>query len=94
MLAGYLVAGHLAESAMVLGRDVDFEVQAATAAAGQLGLRVEREQPETTDIEFLAAARRAARWEHLAGGFVALEMTSAAQRIGQVCASLLGRLYR
>ncbi len=84
LLIGYVAAGKLTDCAITLGRDTDQEVRAATDVARVLGMRLERENNEPTDDEFLSAARQLAAWEQLAGGFCACEIPANARLIGQL----------
>jgi asparagine synthase (glutamine-hydrolysing) len=83
LLAGYLTAHEIADSATVWGRDSDFECRAAASVARQLQLPLVSELREPSDAEYVQAARTAAVWEHLSGGLSALETIVAAPTLGQ-----------
>ena len=91
MLAGYLATNKTCDRALVLGRDTDHEVIAASQVASVLGMSLLREPHESTESEFLAAAKRCAKWEHLEGGFSALEADAAAALLGEL-ARLFGQV--
>jgi asparagine synthase (glutamine-hydrolysing) len=82
LMAGYLKAEGLNDTAITLGRSEDYEVRAATEVAAALSWRLQRERREPDAIEFLDAARQAARWEHLSGGFGAMGSAYAKQLVG------------
>jgi len=84
LMAGYLRSEGVTESALALGRPEDYEIRAATQVTAALQMRLHTESTEPTAHEFLDSARRVARWEHLEGGFGALEMLAAGDVVGQL----------
>jgi asparagine synthase (glutamine-hydrolysing) len=84
LMAGYLHEAGLVDQAVVLGRSDDYEVRAAGRVAACLQLRLCREAQEPTARGFLQAARHVARWEHVSGGFSALENHCVARWMGQL----------
>jgi asparagine synthase (glutamine-hydrolysing) len=83
LLAGYLAHDRAVDSAVILGRDTDFEVRTAEPVARAVGLPVEREAEEPTEAEFFHWARHVARWEHLAGGYSGLEVEPSARTVAR-----------
>ena len=83
LMAGYLRSEGITDAAVCLGRPADLEVEVGTRVAAACGLKVHREAREPDAGRFLDSARRAARWEHLAGGFSDLESEGSAETVGR-----------
>ncbi len=84
LMAAYLDAEQVTDSAIGLGRPNDLETQVGRRVARQLGWNFQSEATEFTPTEFAAAAARMARWEQLAGGFSHIEGYCSGETVGNI----------
>lgn len=83
LMAGYLRERNLISSAVTLGRETDFESQAARLVCRTLNLPMRRSDSEPDARGFIEAGRRVARVERLTGGFSALGTDAEAVAVGE-----------
>ena len=83
LMAGYLSAEGVTDSAVCLGRPTDLEAPIAARVAAVLNLKLNREPEEPDTRRFLELARSVAHWEHLSGGFSNLEMEASGETVGR-----------
>jgi len=83
LMAGYLSAEGVTDSAVCLGRPTDLEAPIAARVAAALNLKLHREPQEPDAGRNCELARRVADWEHLSGGFSNLEVEASGETVGR-----------